>query len=136
VNGMAAAGQARIHLLKHNQRTIAAGVAFISQNRAWFWKVAYDETFAASSPGVQLTLELTDDLLGLPGIDSIDSLADAGHPMITHIWREHLTMAHWLIDLKPRGSLLFGLAIRLEELRGKVREGLVDLRNRLRRRAG
>ena len=131
--GMAEAGRIRVHLHNLDGRPIAAGIALLSQHRAWYWKTAYDEAFAAISPGVQLTLDLTDDLLSLPGLDSIDSLADPDHPMIGHLWREHLTMAHWLVDLTPGGSALFLLAAALENLRRTGRERLVALRNRLRK---
>jgi hypothetical protein len=35
------------------------GIVLRSRDRAFFWKIAYDEAFAAQSPGVQLALETT-----------------------------------------------------------------------------
>src|SRR6476659_3513744 len=60
----AAKGDARIDRLIHDGHPIAASITLRSHNAAWFWKIAYDESFARSSPGVQLTLDLTRDLLG------------------------------------------------------------------------
>ena len=47
----------------HDGHPVAASITLRSGNAAWFWKIAYDEAFARASPGVQLTLDLTRDLL-------------------------------------------------------------------------
>ena len=58
----------RIDRLMHDGHPLAAAITLRSGDAAWFWKIAYDEEFARSSPGVQLTLELTADLLADTGI--------------------------------------------------------------------
>src|SRR5262249_28041012 len=89
---LAARGQARVARLLHADRSIAAGVLLTSGRGAWFWKVAYDEAAARASPGVQLTLDLTDAVLGDGDIAWCDSCATAGHAMIDSIWRERRPM--------------------------------------------
>ena len=60
---LAADGKARIDRLFLNGTAIAATVTLASGDTAWCWKIAYDEGFARSSPGVQLVCDLTEKLL-------------------------------------------------------------------------
>jgi len=115
---LAAQGQAGIARLACGDRVVAAGVLLTSGRGAWFWKVAHDESVARASPGVQLTLDLTEQVLGDAAIDWCDSCAAAGHAMIDSIWRERRTLADQLIALGPRHG--FALACRLESLRRAV----------------
>ena len=120
VAGLAAQGQARVARLLHDDRAIAAGVLLTSGRGAWFWKIAYDENAARASPGVQLTVDLSEAVLNDPEIDWCDSCATAGHAMIDSLWRERRPMADVLIALEP--GLDFSIARRLETLRrGAVR---------------
>ena len=114
VSALAARGQATIARLRSGNRTLAVGIVLRSGAGAWFWKIAYDETMAKSSPGVQLTLDLTKWLLRAPGLAWCDSCATADHPMIDHIWRERRHLCDLMIALRP-GDL--ALARRLEHLR-------------------
>ena len=115
VAGLATQGQARVARLLHDGRPIAAGVLLTSGRGAWFWKIAYDEGAARASPGVQLTLDLSEEVLNDPEIDWCDSCATAGHAMIDSLWRERRPMADLLIALEL--SLDFAIARRLETLR-------------------
>jgi CelD/BcsL family acetyltransferase involved in cellulose biosynthesis len=130
VKQLVAQDQAAIRCLKVGGQSIAAAITLRSGASAWGWKVAYDEDFARFSPGVQLLVRLTDDMLSDPGIAHIDSTATANHPMIDHIWRERRTMSDRLIAVKPHllpSSLLF----RLEAARRAVRSAARAVRGRL-----
>jgi len=74
-------------------------------SQALFFKIAYDETRGRYSPGVQLTLELTHHFAADPTIAMVDSTADAGHPMIDHVWRERLPIGDLLIPTTPNDPL-------------------------------
>jgi CelD/BcsL family acetyltransferase involved in cellulose biosynthesis len=115
VGGLAAQGQARVARLVQAGRTIAAGVLLISGRGAWFWKIAHDASAARASPGVQLTLDLSEAILRDGGIAWCDSCATAGHAMIDSIWRERRPMVDLLCALEP--GLDFVMACRLEALR-------------------
>ena len=119
VLGLAHAGQATIARLTQNGRTLAAGVILRSGNGAWFWKVAYDENLSQTSPGVQLTLDLTEEIARDPAIAFIDSCAVPDHPMIDHFWRERRQVADWMIGLNPRRP--FALDVAAEHLRRHAR---------------
>jgi CelD/BcsL family acetyltransferase involved in cellulose biosynthesis len=115
VNGLAAQGQARIARLLQDGWPIATGVLLTSGSGAWFWKIAHDERAARASPGVQLTLDLTEAMLREPAIAWCDSCAAPGHTMIDSIWRERRAMVDQMIALTP--GLDFMLACRLEGTR-------------------
>jgi len=105
----------RVAHLIHGGRAIAAGVLLRSGDGAWFWKIAYDEGASRASPGVQLTLDLTDAILGDPAIAWCDSCATPGHAMIDSIWHERRPISDRLIALAP--GFDFALACRMETLR-------------------
>lgn len=115
VAGLAAQGQARVARLVHAGRAIATGVLLTSCRGAWFWKIAHDEDAARASPGVQLTLDLTDAVLHDGDIAWCDSCATADHAMIDSIWRERRPMVDLLCALEP--GIDFAVARRLEALR-------------------
>jgi CelD/BcsL family acetyltransferase involved in cellulose biosynthesis len=115
VDGLAAEGKAAINRILVDGRAIAAAVRLRSGRDAWFWKIAYDESFARFSPGVLLAVTLTEELLEDPTIARADSCAMPDHPMIDHIWRERLALCDRLIAVRPQAP--YSRARRLEALR-------------------
>ena len=90
--------------------------------------VPMDETLARTSPGVQLTLDLTKHLCADPDIAFADSTADGEHPMIDHVWRERIEIADVFVALSPRDP--YAAAIRALV---KARYRAIDLVRTLRR---
>jgi CelD/BcsL family acetyltransferase involved in cellulose biosynthesis len=131
VTSLASEGKARIDRLKLNGRTIASTITLFSGDRAWFWKTAYDETYARSSPGVQLAHALTDALRDDSAIKLVDSCAVADHPMIDQLWSGRIAMADLLVPLAGRPAM--AIAIAGEQLRRALKRPLKALRNRTRR---
>jgi CelD/BcsL family acetyltransferase involved in cellulose biosynthesis len=101
VTEMATTGAAQIATLSRGPAVVAAGVLLRHLRRGYFFKIAYDETLAKTSPGVQLTLDITRHFCGDSAIDDADSTAVSGHPMIDHIWRERLSVADLLLPVEP-----------------------------------
>jgi hypothetical protein len=106
---LAARGQFEIASLTRNGETLASGLILRDAGRAFFFKIAMDETAARTSPGVQLTLDLTRHLCADPAIAFADSTADGEHPMIDHIWRARIEIADVFVPLSPRDP--YALAI-------------------------
>ena len=129
VGALAADGQARIDRLMQNGRALAATITLTSGDTAWFWKIAYAEDVARASPGVQLTLDVTEALLAEPGILRADSCATADHPMIDHLWRERLEIADLLVAPSAATLKQFRIAQHLETLRRALISGAKTLRN-------
>lgn len=130
VAGLAAEGHAGIARLRLGGRTVAAGIVLASGGGTWFWKTAYDETLAKFSPGVLLTLDLSEALLRNERIAAVDSCAVAGHPMIDRLWADRRALSDRLIALRPGPG--FALACRLESLRRAAIAAAKAMRNRLR----
>jgi CelD/BcsL family acetyltransferase involved in cellulose biosynthesis len=135
VTGLARDGKARIARLIAAGRPIAALVTLESGTTAWCWKIAYDESFARYSPGVQLLMEATQELLDDPNVTRADSCATAGHPMIDHIWRERLALADQLMSVGPQQRGAFAVAGALERARRAAIAGLKRLRDLVRGRS-
>jgi Acetyltransferase (GNAT) domain len=108
-------------------------VTLVSGASAWCWKIAYDERFARFSPGVQLLLEATRELLDEPAREHADSCATANHPMIDHVWRERLLLTDRLMRIGPDATRAFELAGALEGLRRRAITSAKAVRNALRR---
>ncbi len=118
VMALANRGSAQVAQLLRGTQPIASTITLSSGRGAWGWKIAYDESFAAASPGVQLYFDLTTTLLADPAISFVDSCATPDHPMIDHLWRERLSLGDWLIGLTP--NALFDRACRLESMRRRA----------------
>ncbi len=130
VSGLAAEGKVSIDRILVDGRAIAATIVLRSGSSAWFWKIAYDESFARFSPGVMLSVVLTDELVEDTTMVRADSCATANHPMIDHLWRERLALCNRLIAVRPQAP--FSLVRRLEGLRSAAIAGAKSVRGRLR----
>jgi CelD/BcsL family acetyltransferase involved in cellulose biosynthesis len=115
MDGLAADGKVAVNRILVDGRPIAAAIRLRSGRAAWFWKIAYDESFARFSPGVLITVALTEELLDDGTIAHADSCATADHPMIDHIWRERLPLCDRLIAVRPQAP--FSSARYLEAMR-------------------
>jgi hypothetical protein len=128
VTALAAEGKARIDLLELASRPVAAAITLFSGGRAWFWKTAYDEDYARFSPGVQLALDLTEELGRDTEIALVDSCAVAGHPMIDHLWSDRLAIADWMMPLGSVGGMELAAALAAEKIRRLAIKGLRAVR--------
>jgi hypothetical protein len=99
VHGLAERDMCRIHSLTLDGKPIASLIVFIEAGVAYTWKTAYDEEYAAFSPGVLLLIEVTMQHLEDPNIDLTDSCAVPDHPVVSRLWSER----------KPIGTLMIGL---------------------------
>jgi CelD/BcsL family acetyltransferase involved in cellulose biosynthesis len=133
LGALAADGNVRIARLMQNGHAIATAITLRSGASAWFWKIAYDEDFARYSPGVQLSLDLTEHLLTEPEIQRVDSCATADHPMIDHLWRERLALGDVLVAPSRAALSQFRLARHFETLRRALQASAKAVRNRVRR---
>ncbi len=132
----AARGALEIHSLALKDEPIAAAAVLRAGNRAFYWKTAYDERFAAYSPGVQATLDLSRRLERDPGLSLVDSCAVADHPMIDRAWRDHIELIDLALSLTPGGGAAFALATAvvhgIERMKRRARR-LADATTRLSR---
>jgi CelD/BcsL family acetyltransferase involved in cellulose biosynthesis len=98
---MVANGAAEVATLCCGGTAVAAGILLRHCRRAFFFKIAYDESEARNSPGVQLALDITRRFCADADIDDADSIAIAGDSMIDHIWRSRLVVCDLLLPVQP-----------------------------------
>lgn len=91
-------------VLLAGERPVAAGLFLRDEGDVRFWKTAYDETLARSSPGVVFDLMLTEWLYAQAWFERLDAGHDDSVDPATLIWSERQLMATVVIDLAP-GSL-------------------------------
>jgi CelD/BcsL family acetyltransferase involved in cellulose biosynthesis len=119
---LAREGKCRIDALTIGERPVAMGIVLKSRDRAFFWKIAYDEAFAAQSPGVQLALEVTRVQQSDATCSMTDSCTVAGNPMIERLWRDRLPIVDLALPLFPAANdVLAGFAWR-HGLRQRLRK--------------
>ena len=115
-------GKLAIHLLELDGEALAVGVILRSGDRAFYWKTAYEESYAEFSPGLQLTLELSRVQQRDASIAATNSCAIAGHPMIDRLWPARLALVDCVIAIQPGASPGLGLWAAGETARRHLRE--------------
>lgn len=73
--------------LRLDGRLLAGQINLVAQERAYFIKSAYDESYAPYGPGVALYVEMLRRMLEERMFERLDSCADGGHPL-EEIWLE------------------------------------------------
>lgn len=124
----------RIHSLELAGRPIAMGIVIESAGRAYFWKVAYDESLRSQAPGVQLAYAVTEAQTARGDVDMTDSCAIANHPMIDRVWPDRLAICDLAIQCRPDNAPGFTEAFAKEGLRRRFRAMAKRTANRLLRR--
>ena len=81
------AGVVQLGRLDFDGRPIAMICNLLARDGGYSFKIAYDEAFAAHSPGLLLELSLIRELHDR-GIQWMDSCAASDHPMINPLWPE------------------------------------------------
>jgi hypothetical protein len=98
--GLAETSQCEIVSMHAGETPVAAAIVLRHQDRAFFFKLGIDESFAKFSPGVQLTLDLTRHLCADAVLATADSTASPHHPMINPIWRGRLRIGDVIVPLR------------------------------------
>ncbi len=121
----------RIHSLELAGRPIAIGIVIESAGRAYFWKIAYDESLRSQAPGVQLVYAITRARTARDDLDMTNSCAIAGHPMIDRVWPDRLAVGDLMIQSRPGGEADFAQACGKETFRRRIRALAKKTANRL-----
>jgi len=138
VPDLAARGNFEVAELTLDGVTLAAGLVMRQADRALFFKIAYDESYARLSVGVQLTIELTRRFIADKTLKLVDSTASAEHPMIDHIWRERLVVGDLYIQTRKGDAIgpALGKLIRFRrDARNHVKRLYYFIRNRLEKKS-
>ncbi len=93
---MARQGKCEIYSMRLDNKAVASTILFKSSGNYFPWKTAFDSSYAAYSPGSQLMLRLSDDIIARPDFKRADSLAKFGNSWMTALWPDQ-TAYHRLI---------------------------------------
>lgn len=102
-------------------RAVAASMNLIGHDNAANLKCAYDETYAACSPGVLLDVALADEVRRTPFTPMIDSVALPGHP-VERVWPERMRCG-WVAMACDSATALpeFNARLGMEQMRRSMR---------------
>ena len=108
-----------------DDRPIALKCNFLSGDGGFAFKIAYDESFAKYSPGVQLELDNIQFLHEHKTLRWMDSCAVAKHFMINRLWRERRAIQSVLLSTgRVSSDLLVGSLPLLRTVKRLLRRGL------------
>jgi CelD/BcsL family acetyltransferase involved in cellulose biosynthesis len=130
---MAHEGTCRIDSIEVNGRPVAMGIVLSVNDRAYFWKTAFDESYASLSPGVQFATELTRAQLAMSSVALTDSCAIENHPMIDKLWPERMAVTDLVIAVTPGDTRRFAACTKIERGRRHLRRKVKTLWHTLRR---
>lgn len=123
----------RVHSLTLDGKVIACLIVFIEAGIAYTWKTAYDETYAAFSPGTLLMMDVTCNHLDDPNILGTDSCAAPGHPVMSRIWTERRPVGTLVVGLTPGADRMARQAASQIHLHRETRNIARQVGQRLRR---
>ncbi|MBL8578657.1 MAG: GNAT family N-acetyltransferase [Mesorhizobium sp.] len=132
VHGLAENDLCRIHSLTLDGKLIASLIVFVEAGVGYTWKTAYDESYAAFSPGVLLMIEVTRQHLEDPNIERTDSCAVPDHPMVSRLWGERRPMGTLLIGMTPATDRITRQAASQLHFYRETRNFVRLVRNRMR----
>lgn len=118
---LAREGLCKIYALRLDGRAVAMAIVIESQGRSFWWKIAYDESYGAHMPGVQLAHELTKAQLSRPEIELTDSCANANHAMIERVWPDRICVGDLAVQLQRGRALEFQASCRKARRRAELR---------------
>lgn len=126
----------RVHSLILDGKVIACLIVFIEAGIAYTWKTAYDEAYAAFSPGTLLAIEATKTHLDDPNIEATDSCAVPDHPVMSRIWSERRAIGTFVVGLTPQADRAARQAAKQLHLYRETRNVARLLRTRVRELVG
>lgn len=133
VAGLAENGRIVVDRIDRSGQPLAMLVSFGAEGHWVTWKTAYDEAFAAYSPGAQVLLRATTRFLDEGDLVEVDSLAIEDHPLMNHMWHDRRRIGTMVVGFPaPRHPpLAVGLAAREIGLYMRLRRFARRLRARI-----
>lgn len=112
VTQLAQKGQAAIDVLRFGDRPVAALIRLDHQRMSIPWKVAFDEEFAAFSPGKQLMCDETRRWLADPTVERVDPVCEQDNALMAPLWPNReaygtlfISASAWGINARIRAAL-------------------------------
>jgi len=117
-----ARGRLMMLAIRLDGRPIAMKCNLISEPGSFAFKIAFDEGYAACSPGVLLEIENIRRVHAERRVEWMDSCAVAGHPMIDRLWPDRRAIQSLLVPTGKRaGKMVISALPLLRSINRKVR---------------
>lgn len=116
IHRLSAIGMLRLGIARVKEKAIAAQLWTVGQNKACIYKVAYDEAFAAYSPGTILTSHILQHVIEHDDVKEVDFLI--GDDKYKQIWMSD-RRERWGI-VAYNSKTIFGLALLIREVLGRI----------------
>jgi CelD/BcsL family acetyltransferase involved in cellulose biosynthesis len=122
--GFAALGRLELHALRFGDRTLAVRCNLLADPGIFYFKVAYDETFAQFSPGIRLEVESFHRFHDRPRSEWVDSCSDPTNETMNRLLPERRELVT-LVLVKPgiRAGLTVGALRTGRRLRERAMAG-------------
>jgi len=130
VSELAVRNQCEMLSLKLNNRPIASLILLGREGRFVPWKMAFDETMFTYSPGMQVMVNATQNLLQRKSFIEADSLAVANHEMMNRVWPDKVPITDLVIALRPGADTELDRLITAKERLTSIRQGAKKLLRR------
>jgi hypothetical protein len=114
VGALADQDSACIHALYLGREPVSMQIVLRAGASAFTWKIAYDETLRAFSPGMLLLEDYTAAFLKDESIGFVNSCAHDDHGFMS-VWTERESIANLWIDSRRGGSFAFEFLWRLQK---------------------
>ena len=127
----AAADRGALHMagLYIDGRAVALQCNLMARGGGFAFKVAFDESWAAYSPGVLLEIESIRDVFARSDFTTMDSCTGKNHPLMNRLWSGTRSIEHYLVATGGmRGRLIlavYPVVKRLRAMRKAVPSGSV-----------
>jgi CelD/BcsL family acetyltransferase involved in cellulose biosynthesis len=116
VDGLADSGRIVVDRIDRGGQPLAMLVCFGAEGHWVSWKTAYDEAFAAYSPGAQVLLRATTRFLDEGELVEVDSLAVEDHPLMNHMWPDRRRIGTVVVGFPAPLRLPLRLRLQAAEL--------------------
>ncbi|BDA86167.1 hypothetical protein Sa4125_37090 [Aureimonas sp. SA4125] len=118
IHKLADKDRVRIFTLRLDGQAIASLVAFVIGGEAFAWKMGFDETHAAASPGLQMMVLATEALIADPDVTRADSCAVPDHFLMNRLWKQRLPIQTLVVGLtRESGRAVERAATGLDQVR-------------------
>ena len=121
IRQLSSAGMLRLGIARLQEKAIAAQLWIAGQDRAAIYKVAYDEAYAAYSPGTLLTSYLLQHVIESDKVKEVDFLI--GDDKYKQIWMSDRRERWGIMAYNPR--TLIGFVLCLKEAIGRMAKPVV-----------
>ncbi len=113
VSDLAKDNKCEIFSMRLDNKVLASIILFKSAGNYFPWKIAFDTEYSHLSPGSQLMLRLSEDIIARKDFKSADSLAIFGNSWMTRLWPDETSFEKMVLAKNDELALQFAKRLKL-----------------------